>query len=73
MLEKSGKLYLANDSGATTKPYPTSQHNHLVSINHHLFQDFLGGPGFAPLCTRFEKEVVRFRSEIPATYKDAMF
>jgi hypothetical protein len=72
MSEKSGKRYLADDSGPAIKPYPTSQvapHNRVVSINHQLFNNFLVGSGFAPLCTRFEKELVSFRSGILSTHE----
>lgn len=70
MLEKPAQRYLLDDSGTATDPIATSQvasHNRVVYINHQLFSSFLVGPGFAPLCTRFEKELVHYRSAISAT------
>ncbi|PVI03948.1 cytochrome P450 [Periconia macrospinosa] len=67
MNEKSSKTYLLDDSGIGHEPTAGSSvkpHNRVGFLNHHLFTDFLTGPGFRPLTTRFEKEIMGFKARI---------
>jgi hypothetical protein len=70
MPEKPAKQYLLDDSGTATEPLAASEvapHNRINHVNHKLFFNFLVGAGFAPLCARFEKELVTLRASLAAT------